>query len=376
MKEEKFDSFSGIDHKIPYALNAQGELVHVDSVPRGKKCECHCPVCKSPLQARHGKKKIHHFAHIGKIKCSGVYDHTLHLLAEKILKEDVREMILPEYRIKKNDIIFKKCMSMDSRNEEDYIIKSYKVSFDSVEMEKHISSISIRPDCIAVTNKGTKIVIEINVHHAVDDEKIDKIKKARLNCIQISLPEKTPMDKEQIKKMIIENVECKSWINCPDGELYLKNKEEKEIEKYEREHPELEKTEKKNCEKCELCFYSYERKYKELVDNYIDRLLDWALPLAKLSLEDIAKKNISKPFGCKQMGTFVEIDGEEFCLFPDYKLRKGSFRRKCLSTFGFLKQLKGIIEEYKSCRKSHYNCEYFHAKYSYKGNDYVLCYKA
>lgn len=45
-----------------------GELVHVDDAPNGKACGCVCPdpACSQPLIARNnGKKKIHHFAHIG-----------------------------------------------------------------------------------------------------------------------------------------------------------------------------------------------------------------------------------------------------------------------------------------------------------------------
>ncbi len=47
---------------------ATGELVHVDDAPNGKACGCVCPDpgCGQPLIARNnGKKKIHHFAHIG-----------------------------------------------------------------------------------------------------------------------------------------------------------------------------------------------------------------------------------------------------------------------------------------------------------------------
>lgn len=47
-----------------------GELVHVDDAPNGKACGCvrPDPGCGQPLIARNnGKKRIHHFAHIGGI---------------------------------------------------------------------------------------------------------------------------------------------------------------------------------------------------------------------------------------------------------------------------------------------------------------------
>ena len=31
---------------LKYALNAKGELVHIDSVPNGNDCGCVCPACK------------------------------------------------------------------------------------------------------------------------------------------------------------------------------------------------------------------------------------------------------------------------------------------------------------------------------------------
>ena len=50
--------------KIDYAIDASGKLVHVDDVPNGLKCGCHCPCCNERLEAKNaGKRNIHHFAH-------------------------------------------------------------------------------------------------------------------------------------------------------------------------------------------------------------------------------------------------------------------------------------------------------------------------
>ena len=42
-----------------WAENADGKLVHVDSVPRGRACNCVCPCCYEPLEARHGGIRVH-----------------------------------------------------------------------------------------------------------------------------------------------------------------------------------------------------------------------------------------------------------------------------------------------------------------------------
>ena len=52
-----------------WAENAEGRIVHVDSVPRGLQCGCTCPNCHEPLLARHGEKNEHGFS--TKKSCSG-----------------------------------------------------------------------------------------------------------------------------------------------------------------------------------------------------------------------------------------------------------------------------------------------------------------
>ena len=36
---------------LTWALNQEGDLVHVDEVPNGNECGCVCPHCKSALCA-------------------------------------------------------------------------------------------------------------------------------------------------------------------------------------------------------------------------------------------------------------------------------------------------------------------------------------
>ena len=50
---------------LTYALDREGNSIHIDRVSRGKACGCYCPCCKKPLSARQGEWRQHHFAHIG-----------------------------------------------------------------------------------------------------------------------------------------------------------------------------------------------------------------------------------------------------------------------------------------------------------------------
>ena len=37
-----------------------GNLISIDEVESGLKCNCFCPVCNSQLVARKGKERVHH----------------------------------------------------------------------------------------------------------------------------------------------------------------------------------------------------------------------------------------------------------------------------------------------------------------------------
>ena len=70
-----------------YAIDAEGSLVHVDSVANGGACACVCPSCKQPLVAKNaGSVLIHHFAH-QRGSCKWAAEAAVVLVAESILRE-------------------------------------------------------------------------------------------------------------------------------------------------------------------------------------------------------------------------------------------------------------------------------------------------
>ncbi|KAB7726691.1 hypothetical protein F5984_23990 [Rudanella paleaurantiibacter] len=58
-----------------YGQLADGELLHISEAARDDACGCFCPHCGTPLAAKKGKVKVHHFAHLGQT-CAyvSVYD--------------------------------------------------------------------------------------------------------------------------------------------------------------------------------------------------------------------------------------------------------------------------------------------------------------
>lgn len=56
----------------PFGLRDE-EIVLIKDIEenqRGVKCNCVCPLCKEPFEARLGNIRTHHFAHIGNKGCS------------------------------------------------------------------------------------------------------------------------------------------------------------------------------------------------------------------------------------------------------------------------------------------------------------------
>lgn len=78
-----------MNNNIAFALKA-GELVDVSNVERGLKCDCICAKCGTPLLARKGKIKKHHFAHYNSEECVGAFETTLHLADKSILERKKR----------------------------------------------------------------------------------------------------------------------------------------------------------------------------------------------------------------------------------------------------------------------------------------------
>lgn len=81
----------GSDVKLAWAKSAEGRLVHVTDVPRGKACNCACPACDQPLIAKpgHGRRRPH-FSHGVVSECSeapSLAKIVINLLARQVLQD-------------------------------------------------------------------------------------------------------------------------------------------------------------------------------------------------------------------------------------------------------------------------------------------------
>lgn len=85
------------DFIFSWAENAEGRMVHVDSVPRGLRCGCTCPNCHEPLLARHGEKNEHGFAHHSDTRGANLnicYMVILYKLASRLFRQRKESMLL------------------------------------------------------------------------------------------------------------------------------------------------------------------------------------------------------------------------------------------------------------------------------------------
>ena len=176
---------------LTYALNKEGNLVHVDKVPNGNECGCVCPHCKSALCAKNGgdgEKMIHHFAHLSGADCVGAVESALHKMAKDVLSES-KCVFLPN--------------RFDGRLGEQH-------RFDRVEVEFYDKDTRLRPDCIGY-NEDKSLWIEFKRTHAVDAKKRGKIISAHIDCIEIDL-NGCSLDPVAVKEFIMNSVENRKWI--------------------------------------------------------------------------------------------------------------------------------------------------------------------
>ncbi|WP_261823850.1 hypothetical protein [Vibrio neonatus] len=115
--------------------------------------------------AKQRGSRISHFAHEAGAECNWSGETELHLLAKEVIEED--RFVEFHY------------VTFDGNR------KDIKVNLTSV--KKEASFAGYRPDILAYTEHNELIIVEICVHHACEDEKVQYLKTERINAIEIHL---------------------------------------------------------------------------------------------------------------------------------------------------------------------------------------------
>ncbi|MBW8456982.1 MAG: hypothetical protein K0M58_00850 [Thiobacillus sp.] len=188
---------------MTFALAADGRKVHVDEVANGLACECVCLKCGGKLVGRHGDVRQHHFSHYLATDGVGCTETALHLAAKAVIQQEMR-LILPQQL---------EGMGLQLRAE---------ACFDSVSLEYRLGSGEEGTEIVAdVYGHGAiDMVIEIAVHHPVDHEKAEKIRRLGLPAVEIVLTNSVSSlwDWETLRHAVVADPHRRHWINLPEPE--------------------------------------------------------------------------------------------------------------------------------------------------------------
>lgn len=228
--------------KLPFGINEHNILVHIADVERGKKCNCICPGCRSPLIAAQGNKKQSHFKHAINNECESGLESAVHLAAKKIIMER-KELRLPDYVCIASRIDSRGIKHSEEKN---VVENGTVVKFDSVEEEVKLPGMKVD---ILATKRNNPLIIEIFYRHKVEDEKLFKIAEAKMSAIEINLSGLMPENvinweafwlyvNDPVRIQWLYNAKAQDII---DQELNrrLEIKVEKQEEKYKQEEKEL-----------------------------------------------------------------------------------------------------------------------------------------
>ena len=172
-----------------WAENADGKMVHVDSVPNGLQCKCICPHCREQLLARHGEINEHGFAHHSDKRGANLnicYMVILYKLAEHILQTKKR-IHAPSYY---------------------GIYKETDIEFVNVKVDSQYEREDKQPDVIATTKDNQQYLIEFTFQYKVQHKK--DLDYQNLNCLEIDLSEQTL---ESLENFLMSSSENRRWVN-------------------------------------------------------------------------------------------------------------------------------------------------------------------
>ena len=199
------------DPKLTYALDALGKMIYIGDVENsGLSCNCRCPKCNKPLEAKHdhGGGRRAHFAHTKGSDCHGSYMTALHILAEQIIEEE-KAVMAPAYKG----------------------LERQRLSFVQVEVEQRVERKDLQPDIVGITADGLRWAIEIRNTHEVNEPKTAKLVESNITCLEIDVREQKL---EDLKSFILDSAENREWINNPNYDAQIDESIRKRVSKVEK----------------------------------------------------------------------------------------------------------------------------------------------
>lgn len=190
---------------IPYGQDiTSGRMLHVTAVARGAACNCVCPACNTPLISRQGERNAWHFAHTADDpNCRGALETALHKAAKQIIADEGWLRAPPLYARHPNG---------------NPSVRAAQPGGTIVLAEVHPEFTGFlpdfKPDLLATSRAGTPLIIEIHVHHAVNQPKADRIRDRDIAAIEITLTGFRSMEHATWRDAVLRNAP-RRWLHHP-----------------------------------------------------------------------------------------------------------------------------------------------------------------
>ncbi|WP_041432525.1 hypothetical protein [Thiobacillus denitrificans] len=185
---------------MTFARAADGRTVHIDEVANGLGCGCVCLKCGGKLLGRHGDVRQHHFSHYLAIEGLGCTETALHKAAKEIIQQEKRVALPPQL-------------------EGIGLHLGSEVCFESVSLEHRLGSGELATEIVAdAYGQGfVDMVIEIAVHHRVDQDKAEKTRRLGLPAVEIDLGNAMSqhLDWAALRYAVMVDLHRRRWINLP-----------------------------------------------------------------------------------------------------------------------------------------------------------------
>ncbi|SNX54228.1 topoisomerase DNA-binding C4 zinc finger domain-containing protein [Thermoanaerobacterium sp. RBIITD] len=177
--------------KLPFGLGKyDNKIYHISEVKQGKECNCICPYCGQDLLAKKGNIRSHHFAHV-KEECKYAFETSIHMYIKEILSKN-NKIYVPGHNF----------------------AKEMYLHYNRVELETRFGGII--PDIAIYAGKQSKpLLIEVNVTHPIDDDKLEKIINMGISVLQINICDSNfdfyNFDKKDLEDIILHKTDFKEW---------------------------------------------------------------------------------------------------------------------------------------------------------------------
>ena len=195
---------------LPFAKRlSDGALVTPEDVPRGLACNCICPGCENPVQARQGTEKVWHFAHAKAEACTGAYEVSVHELAKQLIRER-KVLLLPALEV----VVSVRGDHGEAFSEQEAVFDSKLVRLDECSVAPRLDEIT--PDVCGI-RKDRRILVEITVFHRLMPEKRQRLIDTGSASFEIDLGEfKTRQaSRALVEEAVFGQLANRRWIYHP-----------------------------------------------------------------------------------------------------------------------------------------------------------------